>query len=157
VIDGPPNDTGNKLAVSVEFNRMIAAAINVNLVSSFALGRSTVSSPMNCTTASPDHGRRSPRNPRRPGLAAEIICRTPGGVRDRVRVTRCRAFSIRDRGSRPALGRQPGDPRARPSSRRRAALEPGHAAARRCRVGFAVPGGTMAIWSGRYRSSQGCP
>jgi hypothetical protein len=30
MIDGPPNDTGDKLAVSVDFNRMIAAAINVN-------------------------------------------------------------------------------------------------------------------------------
>ena len=26
----PPNDTGDKLAVSVDFNRIIAAAINVN-------------------------------------------------------------------------------------------------------------------------------
>ena len=31
MIDGPPNDTGDTLAVSIEFNRMIAAAINVNL------------------------------------------------------------------------------------------------------------------------------
>jgi hypothetical protein len=30
MIDGPPNDTGDKLAVSVDFNRIIAAAINVN-------------------------------------------------------------------------------------------------------------------------------
>ena len=51
MIDGPSNDIGDKLAVSVVFDRMIAAAINVNLGSSFALGRSTGSSPMNCTTA----------------------------------------------------------------------------------------------------------
>jgi hypothetical protein len=37
---------------------MTAAAINVNLGLSFALGRSTGSSPMSCTTASPDHGRK---------------------------------------------------------------------------------------------------
>ena len=30
MIDGPPNDTGDKLAVSVDFNRIIAAAININ-------------------------------------------------------------------------------------------------------------------------------
>jgi hypothetical protein len=30
MIDGPPNDTGDKLAVSVDFNWIIAAAININ-------------------------------------------------------------------------------------------------------------------------------
>jgi hypothetical protein len=66
VIDNPPNDTGDTLAVSIEFNLMIAAAINVILRWFFALGSSTDSSPMNCTTPSPGHGRRSPRHSWRP-------------------------------------------------------------------------------------------
>jgi len=39
VIDSPLNDTGDKLAVSGEFTRIIAAAINVDPRWFFALGR----------------------------------------------------------------------------------------------------------------------
>jgi len=39
VIESPLNDTGDKLAVSGEFNRIIAAAINVDPRWFFALGR----------------------------------------------------------------------------------------------------------------------